>query len=267
MNKKETRLVDTVCIKVGGSTLDAPGFLADFAASVAAISKDFFPVIVHGGGKDIGRQLDLLKKDYKFVEGMRVTDAETVSTVQMVLSGDVNKRIVNALQTAGINGLGISGVDCNFLSATRMTVKGQDIGFVGTVKRVDTRIIDLCAKNGIVPVVSPISRDKSGNIYNVNADLAASEIAKALHAGHLVFISDVAGVLVNGAVVRSIKTTDIEGLIADGHIKGGMIPKVRGARESVENGVAQVHICGWNGKETLGKELNLKTSSGTVVLA
>jgi len=104
-------------------------------------------VIVHGGGKDIGRQLESFKKDYKFVEGMRVTDAETVSTVQMVLSGDVNKRIVNALQTAGINGLGISGVDCNFLSATRMTVKGQDIGFVGTVKRVDTRIIDLCAKN------------------------------------------------------------------------------------------------------------------------
>jgi acetylglutamate kinase len=258
--------METVCIKVGGSTLDAPGFLTDFAHSIAAISKKFFPVIVHGGGKDIGRQLDLLKKEYKFVEGMRVTDAETVGAVQMVLSGDVNKRIVNALQTAGINGLGISGVDCNLLSATRMTIKGQDIGFVGTIERVDTRIIALCEKNGIVPVVSPISRDKSGNVYNVNADLAASEIAKALHAGHLVFISDVAGVLVNGAVMRSIKTGDIEGLIAAGHIKGGMLPKVRGARESVENGVARVHICGWNGKETLKKEMELDTSSGTVIM-
>lgn len=258
--------METVCIKVGGSTLDAPGFFADFAHSVAVISKNFFPVIVHGGGKDIGRQLDLLKKEYKFVEGMRVTDAETVGAVQMVLSGDVNKRIVNALQTAGINGLGISGVDCNLLSATRMTIKGQDIGFVGAIEHVDTRIIDLCSKNGIVPVVSPISRDSRGNIYNVNADVAASEIAKALHAGHLVFISDVAGVLVNGAVMHSIETGDIEGLIAAGHIKGGMLPKVRGARESVENGVARVHICGWNGKDTLKKELKLDTSSGTVIM-
>ena len=258
--------METVCIKVGGSTLDAPGFLADFAYSVASISKKFFPVIVHGGGKDIGRQLDLLKKEYKFVEGMRVTDAETVGSVQMVLSGDVNKRLVNALQTAGVTALGISGVDCNLLSAARMTIKGQDIGFVGTIERVDPRIIALCEKNGIVPVVSPMSRDKSGNIYNVNADVAASEIAKALHAGHLVFISDVAGVLVNGTVMHTIKADDIEGLIAAGHIKGGMLPKVRGARESVENGVAQVHICGWNGKDTLKKEMKPDTSSGTVIM-
>jgi acetylglutamate kinase len=258
--------METVCIKVGGSTLDTPGFFADFCLSVAAISKNYFPVIVHGGGKDIGRQLDLLKKEYKFVEGMRVTDAETVGAVQMVLSGDVNKRIVNALQTAGINGLGISGVDCNLLSATRMSIKGQDIGFVGAIEAVDTRIIELCAKNGIVPVVSPISRDKSGNIYNVNADVAASELAKALHAGHLVFISDVAGVLVEGKVRHTIKTSEIEDLITAGHIKGGMMPKVRGARESVENGVAQVHICGWNGSKTLENELNDNTASGTVIL-
>jgi acetylglutamate kinase len=258
--------MESVCIKVGGSTLDTPGFFTDFAASVAGISKNFFPVIVHGGGKDIGRQLDLLKKEYKFVEGMRVTDAETVGTVQMVLSGDVNKRIVNALQTSGINSLGISGVDCNLFTATRMTIKGQDIGFVGTIERVDTRIIELCSKNGIVPVVSPISRDSRGNIYNVNADLAASEIAKALHAGHLVFISDVAGVLVEGKVRSTIKTSEVEGLITAGHIKGGMMPKVRGARESVENGVSQVHICGWNGSRTLENELNGKTASGTVIL-
>jgi acetylglutamate kinase len=258
--------MDTVCIKVGGSTLDAAGFFSDFAKSVAAISKKFFPVIVHGGGKDIARQLDLLKKEYRFVEGMRVTDAETVGVVQMVLSGDVNKRLVNALQTAGSNGLGISGVDCNLFSASRMTIKGQDIGFVGTICRVDTNLIELCRKNGIVPVVSPISRDDAGNIYNVNADVAASETAKALRAQHLVFVSDVAGVLVNGAVKRTIKTSAIEGLIAEGQIKGGMIPKVRGAKESVENGVEQVHICGWNGKETLERELKLETSSGTVIL-
>jgi acetylglutamate kinase len=259
--------LQTVCIKVGGSTLDAAGFFSDFSRSVAAVLKNYFPVIVHGGGKDIGRQLDLLKKEYKFIEGMRVTDAETVGVVQMVLSGDVNKRLVNALETAGVHGLGISGVDCNFLTATRMTVKGQDIGFVGTVSSVDTRIIDVCRQNGIVPVVSPISRDKAGNVYNVNADVATTEIAKALHAGHLVFVSNVAGVLVNGTVKRTIKTNEIEGLIEAGHIKGGMVPKVRGARESVESGIAQVHICGWNGSNTLARELDVATATGTVILA
>jgi acetylglutamate kinase len=258
--------MDIVCIKVGGSTLDAPGFFPNFGTSVAAISRSYFPVIVHGGGKDIARQLDLLKKEYTFVEGMRVTDAETVGTVQMVLSGDVNKRLVNALQTAGVTALGISGVDCNLLSATRMTIGGRDIGFVGDVQKVNRRIIDLCRAERIVPVISPISRDNGGNIYNVNADVAATEIARALGAGHLIFVSDVAGVLLNGSVMHSIKTADIEGLIVSGAIKGGMIPKVRGAAESVANGVAKVHICGWNGPKTFTSEIDPNTATGTVIL-
>jgi acetylglutamate kinase len=258
--------MDTICIKVGGSTLDKQDFLSQFGASVAAIAAGHFSIIVHGGGKDIARQLDLQKKEYRFVEGLRVTDADTVGVVQMVLSGDVNKRIVNALLYAGVQAIGISGVDCNLFSASKMTAAGgQDIGFVGKIDRIDPTIIDLCRSNRIVPVVSPISRDAAGNIYNVNADLAASEMAKKCAATHLVFISDVQGVLVDGAVRHHIRTSDIEGLIASGQIKGGMIPKVRGARESVENGVAQVHICGWNGKSTLEKELTMGTVSGTII--
>ena len=258
--------MDIVCIKVGGSTLDATGFLNEFGASVATISKSHFPVIVHGGGKDIARQLDLQKKEYRFVEGMRVTDADTVGVVQMVLSGDVNKRIVNALLCAGVPSIGISGVDCGFLTASRMTAAGgQDIGFVGKIDRIDPHIIELCKTDGIVPVVSPISRDDAGNIYNVNADVAASGIAKALGAAHLVFVSDVAGVIVEGNVRHRISTSDVEGLIASGQIKGGMVPKVRGAKESVENGVAQVHICGWNGKNTLKNELTMGTATGTII--
>ena len=259
--------METVCIKIGGSTLDTPEFFPDFGKSLAAVSMSCFPVVVHGGGKDIARQLDLLKKEYRFVEGMRVTDAQTVGTVQMVLSGDVNKRLVNALETAGVTALGMSGVDCNLLSAVRMTIRGQDIGFVGEIRKVDRKIIDLCRANNIVPVISPISRDNDGNIYNVNADVAASEIAAALAADHLMFVSDVPGVLVNGAVQKRIMTGDIEELIAAGHIKGGMVPKVRGARESIEKGVAQVHICGWNGKETFVRELDPARSSGTVILS
>jgi acetylglutamate kinase len=259
--------METVCIKIGGATLDAPGFFPAFGKSLAAIASSCFPVIVHGGGKDIGRQLDLLKKEYTFVEGMRVTDAETVNTVQMVLSGDVNKRLVNALATAGVSGLGISGVDCGLLTASRMTVKGRDIGFVGEIRKVDTKIIELCRREGIVPVISPISRDDAGNVYNVNADVAASEIAAALSADHLVFVSDVPGVLIGGSVKPHVKTGEIEGLVAAGHVKGGMVPKLRGAAESVGRGVKKVHICGWNGEETLKRELDAATAGGTVVLA
>jgi acetylglutamate kinase len=258
--------MDIVCIKVGGSTLDAQAFFSEFGAGVSSISQRYFPVIVHGGGKDIARQLDLQKKEYRFVEGMRVTDADTVGVVQMVLSGDVNKRIVNALLCAGVLSIGISGVDCNLLSASRMLAAGgQDIGFVGKIDRIDRRILDICQSNGIVPVVSPISRDAAGNIYNVNADVAASGIAKTLGASHLVFVSDVPGVIVDGAVRHRISTSDVEGLIASGQIKGGMIPKIRGAKESVESGVSQVHICGWKGKITLENELTMGTATGTIV--
>jgi acetylglutamate kinase len=257
--------MDIVCIKVGGSTLDAKDFFNEFGAGIAAISRNHFPIVVHGGGKDIARQLDLQKKDYRFVEGQRVTDADTVGIVQMVLSGDVNKRIVNALLCSGVRAIGISGVDCGFLTASRLSVGGRDIGFVGRIDKVDRRIIDLCRDNAIVPVVSPISRDAAGNIYNVNADVAAGEIATTLCAAHLVFVSDVPGVIVDGSVRHRISTSDVEGLIASGQIKGGMIPKVRGAKESVENGVAQVHICGWNGKDTLAGELTMGTASGTII--
>jgi acetylglutamate kinase len=183
----------------------------------------------------------------------------------MVLSGDVNKRIVNALQTAGVTALGISGVDCGLFTASRMMVKGQDIGFVGNIDAVDLRIIEICRSSGIVPVVSPISRDAAGNVYNVNADLAASELAKKCKADHLVFISDVPGVKIDGAVKHVIRTTEIENYITTGQIQGGMIPKVRGATEAVRFGVHQVHICGWNGSETLAQELSESAATGTVI--
>jgi acetylglutamate kinase len=258
--------MENVCIKIGGSTLDTPEFFIDFAKSIKEICNIFFPIIVHGGGKDIAKHLELLNKEYKFIEGMRVTDAETVSIVQMVLSGDVNKRIVNALLKQNIRAIGISGVDCNFLCAERMTINGQDIGFVGDIKAVDTYIIEVCKKNGIVPVISPISRDKEGNIYNVNADLAASKIANVIKVQHLLYISDVSGVILDGKVSRFIKTTEIEKLIQAGFVKGGMIPKLRSAKESVEAGVSKVHICKWNGVETLKTELSSNNFSGTIIL-
>ena len=255
----------TVCIKIGGATVDAEGLLRELGRSFRTLMPNSFPVLVHGGGKDIARHLELLNKEFTFVEGMRVTDGEMVKIVQMVLSGDVNKRIVNALLLEGVTSAGFSGVDANLFEASRMTLRGQNIGFVGKIEKVNTELISICKQGRIVPVISPISRDSSGSIYNVNADLAASELAMALAADDLIFVSDVPGVLVDNVVRREIRTGEIEDLITRGHITGGMIPKLRSAAEAVNRGVGRVHICGWKDSETLRNELTTTSSTGTVI--
>ncbi len=256
----------TVCVKIGGSTIDTPGMLGEFAQAVGALkSAGHFPIVVHGGGKDIGRHLAHLGKQFTFVEGLRVTDAETLQTVQMVLSGDVNKRIVNELLLWHVSAIGISGVDAALFEAEKLALNGTDIGFVGTIARVNTQIIDICRDNSIVPVVSPVSRSARGEIYNVNADSAASELAMAIRADHLVFISDVDGVLVNGAVKREIRVEDVEELAQSQHVTGGMLPKLRSAADAVRSGVGRVHICGWHGLDTLTGEVGAKKSHGTIV--
>ena len=233
--------------------------------SIQKLLPDSFPVVVHGGGKDIAKHLSLLNKEFTFIEGMRVTDSEMVKIVQMVLSGDVNKRIVNALQQENVRAFGFSGVDNNLFIASRMLLRGQDIGYVGKIENVNTSIIDMCRDHGLIPVISPISRDNEGNIYNVNADLAASELAMALKADDLVFVSDVPGVLINDSVRKEIPTSEIEDLIRQGYITGGMVPKLRSAAEAVHRGVRRVHICGWKDSETLRKELTSSDSEGTVI--
>ncbi len=258
----------TVCVKIGGSTVDAAGLLEELADACGLLQKNGdFPVVVHGGGKDIARQLGLLNKEFTFIEGQRVTDAETMSAVQMVLSGDVNKRIVNKFLSRGVNSCGLSGVDCSLFTATKLLVNGQDIGFVGDIVAVNTAPVRLLLDAKIVPVISPVSRDNDGGIYNVNADNAAAEAAIALEADHLVYISDVPGVKVDGAVRRSIRTDEIEGLIADGHVTGGMIPKLRNAAEVIARGAKNVHICQWHGPQTLAEETDPAKAAGTTIHA
>lgn len=255
----------TVVVKIGGSTVDAEGLLMELGQNIKMVVPEVFPVIVHGGGKDIARHLKMLNREFTFVEGMRVTDAEMVKIVQMVLSGDVNKRIVNALLVAGVAAAGFSGVDGELFTASRMTVNGSDIGFVGKIDRVSPSIIEMCRKVPMVPVISPISRDAAGCIYNVNADLAAGECAMALEADDLIFVSDIAGVMIDNVVQGEIRIPDIEKLIEDGHITGGMIPKLRSAADAVRRGVKRVHICGWYGNRTLCDVLDGAPESGTVI--
>ncbi len=256
----------TICIKIGGSTIDAPGLLDELGNAIKRlIDLEHLPMLVHGGGKDIARQLKLLNKEFTFVEGMRVTDAQTMQTVQMVLSGDVNKRIVNALLCENVRALGISGVDGNLFSAKRLLINNQDIGHVGTIEKVDDSLVKFLLSCSLVPVISPVSRDSKGDIYNVNADVAASELAVGMKVDHLIYISDVAGVSIDGEIMHEIKTSDVEKLITAGQITGGMIPKIRSAAEAVSRGVGRVHIAGWHGINTLVSEISPDTAHGTVI--
>jgi len=252
-------------IKIGGSTVDAPGLLEEFAQSVKGFYRNHLPIIVHGGGKDIARQLDKLNKESVFVEGMRVTDEESVRVVQMVLSGDVNKRIVHELVKKNIPALGLSGVDGGLLIATKLLVNGKDIGFVGEIGIVKDEIIHALFAAGYISVISPVSCGLHGEVYNVNADSAASDIARAMKAGDLIFISDVPGVKIKDKVRKVIRISEIEGLIDSGDVTGGMIPKLRSAAAAVKAGVDRVHICGWHGPTTLMDEMDEKTAQGTTI--
>lgn len=255
-----------ILIKIGGSTVNSSGLLSELAKSVLSVSQsDNSVLLVHGGGKDIATQLALLNKEFEFVEGMRVTDSETMEAVQKVLSGDVNKRITNKFINEGVNSIGISGVDGSLLTAKKLLINGKDIGFVGSITKVNTTVLELLYSGGYVPILSPVSRSKEGEIFNVNADLVASEVAIAEKADDLIFISDVPGVLINGNVKKEIKISEIDTLISDGHITGGMIPKMQSAADAIKRGVSRVHICGWRGESTLAEELNKNSSQGTTI--
>ncbi|GBU20831.1 acetylglutamate kinase [Fibrobacteres bacterium R8-0-B4] len=185
----------------------------------------------------------------------------------MALSGDVNKRIVHELVKRDVPALGISGVDGGLLRASKLLVNGRDIGFVGEIGVVKDEIINALFKAGYIAVISPVSCGLRGDgeIYNVNADSAAGSVAKAMKAGDLVFISDVPGVKIGGAVRSVIRISEIEGLIESGDVTGGMIPKLRSAAAAVEAGGSRVHICGWHGPSTLTDEMDEKTARGSVI--
>ena len=169
----------SIVVKLGGATIEQDGVIEELAADLRDMPS-VFPIIVHGGGSEIGRYLELLGKEFTFVEGLRVTDADMVEVVEMVLSGKVNKQLVSRFQHCGINALGVSGKDMGLLRAERYQKNGNDIGFVGEIVEVNTTLFDICASHRVTPVVSPISEGANGETYNVNADHAALDIARAV---------------------------------------------------------------------------------------
>lgn len=232
---------ETIVLKIGGHEIDDAGFLSGLVAAIGLLRRDRAPVLVHGGGKEIARLQTALGLKPRFVAGLRVTDEESLHVAEMVLSGSVNKRLVARLQAAGIPAVGLSGVDGGLLRVQPLA-HPAGLGFVGEVTGVDTGLLNTLLGQGIVPVISPISLGPQGQSYNVNADHAATALARALAARSLAFVTNVPGVLVDGRVADRLTAAQVEDGIACGAISGGMVPKVRAALAVAAAGVPEVRI-------------------------
>lgn len=254
-----------IVVKMGGSTLDTENVLAQFAEAVARVTSDNDVVVVHGGGKDIGRQLGRMGREFQFIDGLRVTDDDIIDQVEMVLSGIVNKWITRALEKHGVRAVGISGTDRGLFHAVKLVVKGGDLGYVGAIDKVNTELIDLLLEHHITPVVSPISLGPEQRAYNVNADHAACKLAEFWKADDLIYITDVPGIKIAGELRERIRVKEVESLINSGEITGGMIPKVMNSAAAVMEGVGRVHIIGWKGPDSIVDSLNRDKHWGTVI--
>lgn len=247
-----------ILLKVGGNEIDDDGFLAGFVAAVAELRRQTPVIIVHGGGKEIAELHSQLGVPFEFVQGLRVTSADSLRLIKMVLSGQVNTRLTRWLVNSGVDALGMSGVDLGLVRVEPFRPNGQDIGYVGRVVYVRADPLHRLLAEGITPVISPISLGMDGLSYNVNADQVASAIAAAVDAQRLVFVSNVPGVLLDGAVAAQLTVAQVEATIAGGQISGGMVPKVRSAIEASQAGVPVAVITNLAG---------LRAGGGTAIVA
>lgn len=237
----------TIVIKYGGHAMKDERLINSFARDVALLKLvGITPVIVHGGGPQIGTLVERLGKKNEFAGGMRVTDEETMEIVEMVLSGKVNKEIVNNINQAGCRAAGLSGKDGLLMTAEKILVddngKMRDIGFVGTVINVNPLILQVLQNSDFIPVIAPVAVDKNGVTFNINADTASGKISEALQAEKLILLTDVEGIKIDGKLLSTVTKTSAEKYIAQGEISGGMIPKVNCCLEALKNGVGKTHI-------------------------
>jgi len=260
----------TVVVKYGGSAMLNEELKKSVIQDIVLMKLvGICPVIVHGGGPEINKMLKQIDKQSEFINGLRVTDEETMEVVEMVLSGKVNKDIVMNIQNQGFNAAGISGKDGNILKARKKLIDGQDAGFIGEIVGVNPNLIKILIQNDFIPVIAPTSMGEDGNTYNINADYAASAIAGALEAEKLVFLTDIAGVLRNindsKSIISNMTVCQAKKFIEDGTISGGMIPKVDCCIEGVEKGVKTVHILDGRVEHSLLLEIFTDTGIGTMI--
>jgi acetylglutamate kinase len=244
----------TVVVKFGGNAMVDRALHDSFARDIVLMKLvGMNPVVVHGGGPQIGQLLDKLNIQSRFVGGMRVTDAETMDVVEMVLGGSVNKEIVASISHAGGKAIGVTGKDGRLIRARKLDARQLgpelnapeivDIGHVGEVRQIDREILDVILASDFIPVIAPIGVDEQGNTYNINADLVAGKIAQVMQAEKLMLLTNVAGLLdAAGNVLTGLSTARVDELIADGTISGGMLPKISCALEAVKSGVSSAHI-------------------------
>ncbi|MBI1338873.1 acetylglutamate kinase [bacterium] len=269
----------TIVIKYGGHAMENDDLARLFAKDVVLLKLlGINPVVVHGGGPQIGRMLDKLGIVSTFEDGLRVTDAESMEIVEMVLSGAINKSIVRAINAAGGKAVGLSGADAGLIRATKATRTKRDpdsniervvdLGFVGEPQHVDPSVLQALARadEDFIPVVAPVGVSADGHNFNINADTAAGAVAAALKASRLLLLTDVAGVLdKQGALVKQLSSADARRLISDGTAKGGMIPKLETAIQAVEKGVEAAVILDGREPHALLMELFTAHGAGTLV--
>ena len=258
----------TIVVKFGGHAMVDPALTESFAADIALLRQvGMRPIVVHGGGPQIAQMLERLNVSTKAVDGLRITDEPTMEIVEMVLAGKINKGVVTALNKAGGTAVGLSGKDGRLLLAEKVQRDdGVDLGFVGRPKHVNTAVIEAIRDAGLIPVIAPIGVDENGQGYNINADNAAGAIAAALKAERLIMLTDVDGVKDKaGELVSEIRRADIAGLVEDGTVSGGMIPKLEMCAAAVTSGVGAAVIQNGTVKHVLLLELLTEYGAGTLV--
>ncbi len=264
----------TIVVKYGGNAMTDETLRHSFARDVVLLKLvGINPVIVHGGGPQIDDQLRKVGKKGEFIQGMRVTDAETMDVVEMVLGGQVNTDIVNLINQSGGRAVGLSGTDGPLIRARKMMMRDKDnpgelidIGQVGEVESIDPEVIEVLTAQNFVPVIAPVGVGKDGESYNINADLVAGKLAEILKAEKLVVLTNTPGVLdKNGNLLTGLTARKIDALFADGTISGGMLPKIGSALEAVKNGVNSCHIIDGRVEHALLLEILTSEGVGTLI--
>ena len=269
----------TILIKFGGHAMGEADHVNAFAADIALLDQvGARPVVVHGGGPQIGEMLKKLQIESSFIDGLRVTDEATVSVVEMVLAGGINKALVAAIAGAGGRAVGVSGKDGGLLTARKLMAVAKasdsaiqqavDLGFVGEPSHVDVTVLNALMQHHLIPVVAPVGSGEDGKTYNINADTAAGAIAAALNATRMLMLTDVTGVLdKNGKLISSLTISQAEALIHDGTVSGGMIPKVKTCIDAVQGGAEGAVIMDGRAPHALLVELFTEHGMGTMITA
>ena len=269
----------TILIKFGGHAMGKADYVNAFAADIALLDQvGARPVVVHGGGPQIGEMLKKLQIESSFIDGLRVTDEATVSIVEMVLAGGINKALVAAIAGAGGRAVGVSGKDGGLITARKLMAMAKagdsavqqavDLGFVGEPSHVDVTVLNALMQHHLIPVVAPVGGGEDGKTYNINADTAAGAIAAALNATRMLMLTDVTGVLdQNGKLISSLTISQAEALIHNGTISGGMIPKVKTCIDAVQGGAEGAVIIDGRAPHALLVELFTEHGMGTMITA